>query len=106
MQAKRVRADLGLSQSQMSRLLGISPRKLSAMESRPSPPRPETSRRLREIDRLRRALGEIIEPEAIGGWLEEPNEAFEGSTPLQVVERGEIDRIWRMIYAVRSGHPF
>jgi len=38
-------------------------------------------------------------------WLETPNEAFEGSTPLQVIERGESDRIWRMIYFLRFGEP-
>jgi hypothetical protein len=38
-------------------------------------------------------------------WMERPNPAFEGSTPLQVVERGEIDRLWQMVYAVRTGQP-
>ena len=33
-----------------------------------------------------------------GRWLD-------GSTPLQVVERGETDRVWRMIYELESGEP-
>jgi hypothetical protein len=33
-----------------------------------------------------------------------PNLAFEGSTPLQVVERGESDRLWRMIWELRMGN--
>ena len=36
-------------------------------------------------------------------------DGFDGSTPLQVVERGEIDRIWRMLFdleSVRSGGAF
>jgi hypothetical protein len=35
------------------------------------------------------------------GW----NPAFDGSTPLQVIERGETDRIWRMVYELESGEP-
>jgi len=27
------------------------------------------------------------------------------STPLQVIERGETDRIWRMVYELESGEP-
>ena len=38
-------------------------------------------------------------------WTEEPNDGFDGSTPLQVVERGEVDRVWQMIFAIRTGHP-
>jgi len=29
----------------------------------------------------------------------------DGSTPLQVIERGETDRIWRMVYELESGEP-
>ena len=28
----------------------------------------------------------------------------EGSTPVQVIERGESDRIWRMIWELRGGN--
>ena len=41
----------------------------------------------------------------VGRWLKQPNPAFDGSTPLQVVERGEMDRIWRMLYDLESGQP-
>lgn len=102
---KAVRSKYGLKQTQMSRLLGISPRTLSELESRSQDPRPETRRRLTEADRLHEALAEIMDTADIGGWMEEPNEAFGGSTPLQLVERGEIDRLWQMIFAVRTGQP-
>jgi hypothetical protein len=51
------------------------------------------------------ALSRIVDREAIGAWLREPNPAFDGSTPLQVIERGESDRLWRMIYEMESGQP-
>ena len=50
------------------------------------------------------ALSDMVEAKAIGEWLKRPNPAFEGSTPLQVIERGETDRIWRMIWELQSGN--
>jgi hypothetical protein len=58
-----------------------------------------------EMDRLwLHNAGECIK-EPVGRWLKSPNQAFGGSTPLQVVERGEIDRIWRRLYDLESGQP-
>ena len=54
-------------------------------------------------DRMR-ALSDIIKAKAIGPWLQRPNNAFDGSTPLQVMERGENDRLWRMIWQIREGN--
>lgn len=52
-----------------------------------------------------KALGEVMEEGKLDHWLKEPNTAFDGSTPLQVIERGESDRLWRMIYQVQTGEP-
>ena len=45
------------------------------------------------------------DPKQVAEWLQEPNLAFDGSTPLQVIERGETDRLWKMIYLLESGDP-
>ena len=37
------------------------------------------------------------------GWLETPNDAFGGLKPLEVIKRGEIDRLWNMIFYRESG---
>jgi hypothetical protein len=50
------------------------------------------------------ALAEIIDKKVIGQWLHRSNQQFDGSTPLQVMERGETDRLWRMIWRLREGH--
>ncbi len=89
----------------MARAIGVSARKISELETTTTTPRTETSRRLREIERLSAALREIMNENDLAGWLEQTNDAFEGSTPLQLIERGEIDRLWQMVFAVRSGLP-
>jgi hypothetical protein len=58
-----------------------------------------------ELKRLITALEHLVEPSAIGPWFQTPNPSFEGSTPAQLVERGESDRIWRMIHLLESGQP-
>lgn len=58
-----------------------------------------------KLRRIFEALAEVIEPEAIGQWMTTPNEAFDGLKPLEVIERGEVDRIWQMLFLLRSGVP-
>ena len=58
-----------------------------------------------ELARLADALSEVIKEDSVGKWLQTPNEAFDGLKPLEVIERGEPDRIWSMIYFLRSGVP-
>jgi len=92
----------GLTQETVTRLTGFSPRAIANWTSGQEPSE-STKRRLTEMNRIFSALAELVKKEAIGRWLKEPNPAFDGSTPLQVIERGETDRIWRMIYEVDSG---
>jgi hypothetical protein len=58
-----------------------------------------------ELKRLASALEQLVDANSIGPWLSTPNESFEGSTPAQLVERGEVDRLWRMIHLLASGQP-
>jgi hypothetical protein len=55
------------------------------------------------MERLRSALAQIMPAEAVGQWLRDPNPAFENQPPLQVIERGETDRLWRMIFQIDAG---
>jgi DNA-binding transcriptional regulator YiaG len=94
----------GLSYDTLTRMTAFSLRAVSNW-SQGSKPSSSTARRLTELKRLFAALERFVSPEAIGPWLKEPNPAFDGSTPLQVIERGETDRIWRMVYELESGEP-
>jgi hypothetical protein len=44
-----------------------------------------------------------VAADASPAWLATPNEAFDGLKPLEVIERGEIDRLWNMIFHLESG---
>ncbi|NLS94750.1 MAG: DUF2384 domain-containing protein [Planctomycetaceae bacterium] len=64
-----------------------------------------SDRELPGVQELFRALSEVVEPDSLGDWFVTPNEAFGGSKPLEVIERGEIDRLWEIVYRLRSGIP-
>jgi transcriptional regulator with XRE-family HTH domain len=101
---KTYRAEFHVTQAQLVRLTGFSPRSV-AKWSQGETPSPKQEKALVEMDRLFDGLARVIEPAQVGRWLTHPNPAFDGSTPLQVVERGELDRIWRMLYDLESGQP-
>jgi DNA-binding transcriptional regulator YiaG len=102
--ASELRSRLQLSQPVFAKLLPVSVRTLATLESG-TPPTEVVSRRLMELQRLTNALTEVLKKEALGRWLQTPNPAFDGLKPLEIIDRGESDRIWSMIYFLRSGVP-
>jgi DNA-binding transcriptional regulator YiaG len=97
-----VRHNLGLSRKIFSRLTGFSERAIVGWENGAAISEPGL-RRIREMERFQKRLAEVVRPESIPEWLETPNEAFDGLKPLEVIERGEIDRLWNMIFYLESG---
>jgi hypothetical protein len=97
-----VRGRLGLSRKMFSRLSGFSERAIADWEGGKPISEPGL-RRIKELDRFRERLSEVVAPDAIAGWLDAPNDAFGGLKPLEVIERGEIDRLWTMIFYLESG---
>ena len=91
-------------QDTLSRMTGFSPRTVAEWASGKEPSAP-AKKVFTEMDRLLHALARLMQHKEVGQWLKEPNPAFDGSTPVQVIERGQIDRIWRMLYYAESGEP-
>jgi len=102
--ANELRSRLQLSQPVFAKLLPVSVRTLVTLEGG-TPPTEAATRRLAELERLTNALAEVMKEESLGRWLQTPNDAFDSLKPLEVIERGESDRIWSMIYFLRSGVP-
>jgi DNA-binding transcriptional regulator YiaG len=100
--ASRLREKLGLTQPEFAGLLPVSVRTLATLE-KGTPPTDPVARRLTELERLTKALSEVVRDGAIGAWLKTPNPAFGGLKPLEVIDRGEGDRLWEMIHFLRSG---
>ena len=101
---RHYRTTFKMPQPFVVRLTGFSPRSV-AKWSEGVLPSPKQEKALVEMDRLLDALARVMQPAQVGQWLKSPNPAFDGSTPLQVVERGESDRIWHMLFDLESGQP-
>jgi transcriptional regulator with XRE-family HTH domain len=100
-----LRTDYGLTHGLLVRLSGYSPRAIANWEAGAKATEP-AARKFTELQRLFAAIANLTQdPHAVVAWMQEPNSAFDGSTPLQVIERGETDRLWRMIYSLESGEP-
>lgn len=100
---RRLSRTYNLSNEVVSRVTGASPRTVSYWNAG-TPPQRSSMQKIREVTRLFDGLADIIKGAAIGDWLQRPNKQFDGSTPLQVIERGETDRLWRMIWQLREGN--
>lgn len=96
------RKEAGLSLRLFSRLTGFSERAIAGWEAG-EPVSESARRRLLETDRFRERLAQVVKANAIPAWLETPNAAFDGLKPVEVIERGEIDRLWSMIFYLESG---
>jgi DNA-binding transcriptional regulator YiaG len=101
---KRLCDAYGLRREDLARLTGFSLRALAEWSAGKLPSEP-AKRRLQEIRRLLDALAQVVKAEAIPSWLKARNPAFENMTPLQVIEVGEIDRLWQMVHFMSSDAP-
>lgn len=97
-----VRAILGLSQEELARVIGYSVRAIAEWEAGKKLG-VASRQKLIETERLGVALSELIPAKELAEWLRSPNPAFEGQTPIHVIERGEADRIWQMIGQIDAG---
>lgn len=96
------RDKLNLSRPLFARLMGCSERTLANWESGRHLPEIYKSR-LNELQKLYAELAESVDPDGIGSWITSPNKDFGGLKPLELIERGETFRIWRMIFLPKPG---
>lgn len=99
-----LRDRLGVTQEFFSRLVDVSVRTIAALETNPKPVK-KLYRNYAEVERLCDALDEVVTTANIASWLQTPNEGLNGFKPVEIIERGEIDRLWEMVFRLRSGMP-
>ena len=99
-----VRSSLGATRELFARMTGFSVRAISGWESG-RPVSEPGMRRIKEMKRLRDALAEGMQEPFIPQWLVTPCEALDGLKPVEVLERGETDRLWRVVLLIGSGMP-
>jgi DNA-binding transcriptional regulator YiaG len=102
--SRSIREGFGLSRKLFARMSGFSERAIADWESGKRQ-KELVRQRLAEMRRLLNGMASVMHADFIPEWLVRPNQAFSGLKPLEVIERGEVDRIWRMIYELEAGVP-
>ena len=99
-----LRDRLGMTRSVFGRLVNVAERTIAKVEAGDETPE-KLKRPYNEVYRLWEALCDLVEPKSIGLWFQTPNESFDGMKPIEVIERGEIDRLWDMVFELQTGMP-
>lgn len=99
-----LRKRCAISQELLSRLLDVSLRTASGLESGKVAPS-RIRRNLTQVSRLAEALAEAMDCSHVGRWLAEPNEMLGGLKPVEAIERGQIDLVWQVVQGLRTGSP-
>jgi DNA-binding transcriptional regulator YiaG len=100
----QVRKELGVTQDLFARMIGVSSRSVAGWEGGASI-NESSARRLVEMRRLASALKRVMKPDFLPRWLATPNEGLGGISPVEALERGESDRLWRAVFLLGSGLP-
>jgi len=98
-----LREALEMPRSKFARLLGRTERAIIDWESGNAHPQGLSQQRIHELERLTEALRGLFDAKSLGSWFDAPNPAFGGLKPIEVIERGETDRLWQMIFELRAG---
>jgi hypothetical protein len=96
-----LRSLLAMSRDDFCRLLNVSVRTLAEVEYCRN--QGEKLRRpYAELARLCRALSQLMPIDAIRSWFSLPGARSNGLKPFELIERGEIDRLWQLVFQAQQ----
>jgi transcriptional regulator with XRE-family HTH domain len=93
-----------LSRERLARLLGVSAKTVERWEARPTrPARDDIRFRLAQLREIADLGSVIYTREGLADFLDAPLAEFDGRTALQLIERGEADRVLAALAADHEG---
>jgi transcriptional regulator with XRE-family HTH domain len=103
-QPRDLRAAFRLSRERLARLLGVSAKTVERWEARPTrPARDETRTRMAQLREIAELGALVYGRERLGDFMTTPLAEFDGRTSLQLIERGEADRVLAALAADYEG---
>lgn len=101
---RRLREFFGLNQKEFGRLVGSSARSVANWErGRPMPA--HVRQTMTTLADIQDRLVNLIRPDYIGRWLRMPIPALGGVSPLEAIERGQIDHLHGILVRLDEGIP-
>lgn len=103
-QPRDLRAAFRLSRERLARLLGVSSKTVERWEAKPvRPARDETRARLAQLREIADLGATVYGRDGLAAFLDAPLAEFAGLTALQLIERGEADRVLAALAADYEG---
>ena len=103
-QPRDLREAFRLSRERLARLVGVSAKTVERWEARPTrPARDETRARMAQLREIAELGATVYTRDGLGAFLEAPLAEFGGLTALQLIERGEADRVLAALAADYEG---
>ena len=103
-QPRDLRTAFRLSRERLARLLGVSAKTVQRWEARPTQPaRDETRERMARLREIAELGAAVYTRERLGDFMNAPLAEFGGRTALQLIERGEADRVIAALAADYEG---
>jgi hypothetical protein len=102
-------ATLGISQAQLARALGTTPRTVSRWKTTSTPhvePNYEHGRALRDFGRIVWLLGELWGPHNAAAWMRSPNSVLGGRAALDVLMDGDYEKVLGLLECHAEGGLF
>lgn len=94
MQPRDLRDAFRLSRERLARLIGVSAKTIERWEARPTQPARDDARaRMAQLREIAELGATVYTRERLGDFMGTPLAEFEGLTPLQLIERGQAERV-------------
>jgi transcriptional regulator with XRE-family HTH domain len=104
--ARRVRAALGISRERMGRLLDVTAKTVARLEDRERlPASAAVASRLAQIQEIVDLGLIVLTPAGFAQFVSTPLPVFRGLTALQLIERGETERVMGTLASLYEGVP-
>jgi DNA-binding XRE family transcriptional regulator len=102
----QVRLALGVSRDRMGRLLEVTSKTIRRLEDQHRlPAQPATATRLAKLKELTDLGLLVYTPDGFARFMATPLPVFDGLTGLQLVERGEVKRVFAELASTYEGVP-
>ena len=89
-----LRTAFRLSRERLARLIGVSAKTIERWEAKPTrPARDEIRARMTQLHQIADLGAVVYTRERLADFLDAPLAEFDGLTPLQLIERGQADRV-------------
>jgi DNA-binding XRE family transcriptional regulator len=104
--SRQVRLSLGISRDRMGRLLEVTSKTIGRLEDEHRlPAQPAVATRLARLKELTELGLLVYTPEGFARFMSTPLPVFGGLTALQLIERGETERVFAELAATYEGVP-